>query len=115
VTCHVCGRDHTTEEEKLKAEVERLTAALAGTVAQVEEQRKRAERAEAELKRRPMAEHEFMLMAKRLNEARSDVERLREAGDYLVREVTALPWRPGEGHLTDAVEMWRSAALRREP
>lgn len=38
----------------------------------------------------------------------AQLARLVEAGDHLAREVSSLPWRPGEGHLADAVEMWRS-------
>lgn len=37
-------------------------------------------------------------------------QRLREYGDHLAREVHELPWRPGEGHLTDALEAWRSVS-----
>jgi len=64
-------------------EMERLTAALSGTVAQVEEQRKRAERAEAK------------------------VAILRNYGDALCREAAAV-LQFGMGHLADAVVAWRT-------
>ncbi len=83
------GAELVRENVALKAEVERLSGAVAGIVAQVEEQRKRAERAEAEVKRLQAAWEEKSLAhanahaARRQAEAKLDAvqERLRAYGD----------------------------------